>query len=190
MIFNLYNGNKVEISKYLRDYFSSKEEKPYNNIYELWMGCDSAYRRNGVSEYSTVVCIRIEGQGVHILHKKNKIEGKIKPNPKLVDFVAKKNLIFNMVLERLWQEVVEVKQLILYLKQKNILFYKTPDDSYMSAFTPLIKNIVVHIDFNGYEEHLSNNLTTAGISYINALGIKAEKKPEAFAATYAAHNYL
>jgi predicted RNase H-related nuclease YkuK (DUF458 family) len=190
MRFLTHEGKPIQIAKYLREYFKDKKGKLHEGLYKLWLGCDSAYRRHGWSEYVTVTCIRIKQNGVHVLHKRRRMEGKIKPNPELQDSVAKKNLIFNMVLERLWQEVLEIEILINHLKEEGILYYKNPEDEYLSAFTSAISEIAVHVDFNGHEEHLSNHLTSAAISYFAALGVKAEKKPDAFAATFSANWYL
>lgn len=190
MNFLTHERNVIDISDYIKTYFFSRSGKLNQGLYSLWLGCDSSYRRNGQSEYVTAVCLRLQKGGVHVLHKKEMITGRIKPNPNIVDPVAKKNLIFNMTLERLWQEVLQIEKVIVHLKEEGILYYKNPEDYMLSAYTSSIADIVVHVDFNDEEQHLSHNLTSASVSYFAGLGIRAIKKPDAFAATYAAHGYL
>jgi len=95
MIFKKFNGEKINLADYVRDYIN-------NNIgqFEIVIGTDSKERKAPKAAYITVVCIRTVGKGVHVIYQTNT-----------------RNDAYNMKM-RLWWEVEYSKDVYDYLVEQ------------------------------------------------------------------------
>lgn len=162
MIFKKISGERIEnLSEYLKSYLSSRDGE-----IEIYIGCDSLPPRNKMVSFITAIVIYDIGHGAHVIYKKDKSD-KCKA-----------------MYDRLWREIELTVEVATYLRDNNILEYKTKNGIIKSI------SIEIHADLNPDSAHKSNAVYLSAMGYVKSLGFNFVPKPTAFAATYMADSLV
>lgn len=155
------------VIEYIKNHLNKNDDYEH----KIFVGCDSSekkFKGEIRSIYSTVIVMYRYGKGGHYLYS-NDINGIKRKN--------KTGSSTSFLFMRLWGEVERVIDVVRFLEENGI-------DKISN-----VKEIEGNFDFNELDKNKSNMITSSALGYASSLNLKAEVKPNAFAASYVADRH-